>query len=388
MFSQHSLSTSSCTAHINLRTLQQNYTTLCSRIPSQGEGMAIIKNDAYGHGLLPVAKALDAVGAPSFGVGTVAEGVALRQAGFTQEILILLGAQSAEDMQLCAQNNLIVHVYNVFSLHLATKVAQAQNPLRIGIKCETGMARLGFAEEDMPELIHIVQQHPHIQVCLASTHISCADMPEKEAMVHEQFHKFARMTAGLKEAFPRMRTSVCNSAASLQYGHLAAEIGADIYRFGIALYGGNPLWGTPWQEKGEGLHEAMRISARVLHVYTAQTGQSIGYGATFVAEKDMRVAVLGIGYADGFSRGLSSPSTVKVCLQNNAAPLCGRVCMGAIMVDVSSIEGVETGQWAWVVDASLNDGAFSMQALAHAWGTIPYECFCLLGDNTRIYQGV
>ncbi len=386
MFTQPPYSTSSCTSYIQVKALQDNYTTLCSRIPATAQGMAIIKNDAYGHGLLPVAKALDAVGAPCFGVGTADEGRALREAGFTQEILILLGACTPEEMALCAQYKLTVHIHSRPSLDLAVRTASADTPLRVAIKCETGMARLGFLPEDMPHVLEVLQKAPHVQAVMVSTHISCADMPEKESMVRAQMHTFARMTQELVAAYPHIQRSLCNSAASLAYADLAAELGATVYRFGIALYGGNPFSGTPWQAKGQGLREGMRIGARILHVYDAKAGQSIGYGASYVAEKDMRIAVVGIGYADGFTRGLSSPSQARVSVHGKPAKVCGRVCMGAIMVDVSGIAQAQEGDMAWVVDASLSDGAFSMQALAEAWGTIPYECFCLLGKNTRIYE--
>ncbi len=351
--------------------------------------MAIIKNDAYGHGLLPCAKALQEVGATAFGVGTVYEGQALREAGHEQEILILLGAQSKEEMQLCAQYALMTHVYSMRGLTMAAAVASKEKPVHVAIKCETGMSRLGFSAEDMPAVVEFLRVHPYVIATLAATHISCADMPEKESMVQEQAASFVAMTQELKVAFPELRLSLCNSAGSLAYAHLAASIGATVFRFGIALYGGNPFMHSAWQDKGNNLRETMRITADILHIYEAKAGQAISYGATFVVEKDMRVAVLGIGYADGFSRGLSCTNTCKptvVSINNSPATLCGRVCMGTMMVDISSIENVEEGQKAWIAHAGIEQGDFSIQALASAWGTIPYEVYCLLGKNTRKYE--
>ncbi len=376
--------TSYCVAHINLQALQHNFTTLCARIPCHAQGMAIIKNDAYGHGLLPTAKALHEVGAQSFGVGTVYEGEILRQAGYTQEILILLGAHSPQEMALCLQYDLTVMLPHMHSLQLAADTQHKTKKLRVAIKCETGMSRLGFTPEEMPQVVQLLQKTPHIEVSMAVTHISCADMPEKESFVRQQAALFAQMTQELGKAYPQMRRSMCNSAASLAYNELSQEICADIYRFGIALYGGNPFFQTSWQNKGDGLREAMRISTTILHVYQAKAGQAIGYGATYVAEKNMRIAVLGVGYADGFTRGLSGNPQAQICIHKQAAPICGRICMGTLMVDVSHIEPVQAGQQAWIVDAQHKD--FSLQALAQRWGTIPYECLCLLGKNTRIYE--
>ncbi len=381
--------TSYCTTHINLKALQHNYTTLRAAIPPHAQGMAIVKSDAYGHGILQCAAALQEVGVASFGVGTVYEGKALRHVGYDQEILILLGAQTLEEMQLCAKYKLTVHLYSQRSLELANAVASKIFPLHVSIKCETGMSRLGFLPEDMPSVVDFLKKNPYIIVDLAATHVSCADMPEKESMVQAQANLFAKMTQDLKAAYPHMRLSLCNSAGSLAYAQLADSIDATVYRFGIALYGGNPFTHSTWQAKGQGLRETMRISSTVIHTYEAKAGQEIGYGATFKAPKDMRIAVLGMGYADGFSRGLSASSTGKptvVSINNCPAPLCGRVCMGTMMVDISHIDNVQEGQKAWVVDATIGQGEFSMQSLADAWGTIPYEGFCLFGDNTRVYE--
>ncbi len=400
MYSPSHLSTSYCISHIDLKALQSNYKALCAHIPSTAKGMAIIKNDAYGHGLLPCAAALQEAGAESFGVGTVPEGVALRKAGHTQEILILLGAQTPEEMQLCAEHNLMTHIYSKHSLAMAVALKQSHAhtklsgaKLSVAIKCETGMSRLGFMPEEMPYVLETLQENPHLDVKLVVTHISCADMPEKESMVRQQAATFLAMIQDLKTAFPQMRISLCNSAASLAYTDLATSIGATVFRFGIALYGGNPFAGGPWQDKGKpqgtALRETMRVSTSIIHIYEAKAGQAISYGATFVAPKDMRIAVLGTGYADGFSRGLSYKEETQptlVSINNTAAPVCGRVCMGTIMVDISHIENVQEGQKAWIVDEQINNGAFSMQALAARWGTISYEAFCLLGKNTRVYE--
>ncbi len=383
-----SLYTSSCTAHIDLVALQHNYKYLRSCIPASAQGMAIIKNDAYGHGLLPCAAALQEVNVASFGVGTVYEGQALREAGHEQEILILLGAQNVEEMHICAKHKLITHVYSLRGLEMAAAVASQEKPVHIAIKCETGMSRLGFSPEDIPKVKDFLLNHPHIIVEIAATHISCADMPHKEDMVREQAATFSAMIKPLQEAFPAMRLSLCNSAASLAYADLAANLGASVFRFGIALYGGNPFMHSDWQDKGAPLRETMRISATILHIYEAKAGQYISYGATYEVEKDMRIAVLGIGYADGFSRGMScanDDAPTLVSINNCPAPLCGRVCMGTIMVDISAIDHVQEGQKAWIVDANIQQGQFSMQALADRWGTISYEAYCLLGKNTRRY---
>ncbi len=394
---------SPCITHVDVNAIAHNYKHICAQLPRQAEGMCIIKSDAYGHGLVPVAKALEASGAVSFGVGTVQEGLALRQAGFTQEILILLGALDSEAMHACVMHNLLPLVYNFEGLqracqgalykpscndaHRTTEMenacAQRDAKVRIAIKFETGMSRLGFSAKEMGQVLDFLRQHTQLDVQLMVTHIACADMPEQEGMVRKQAAQFLEFCQSMQSLYPHMRRSLCNTAASLAYSDVSAQLGATVFRLGIGLYGGNPFKNSIWETKGHGLHEAMRVSTSILHIHTVQKGQSVGYGALYIAPKDMKIAVLGIGYADGFSRGLSSSSGEQafVTIAGKAAPLCGRVCMGMVMVDVTAIPEAGIGQEAWILDGQIS----SAQQLAENWGTIPYEVFCLLGKNTRRY---
>ncbi len=374
-------STSYSVAHIDLKALEHNYTSLCASLPKNSHGMAILKNDAYGHGLLPTAKTLQNVNVASFGVGTLSEGKVLRAQGFNEDILILLGVNSIEEMQTCAELSLIPAIYNEQGLQWAA--AQKQKKFKIAIKFETGMSRFGFVAKDMAHVLEFLHNSTQLDVVLAFSHLATADMPENEAMVHAQAKQFQTLCETLQPLYPSMQRSLCNSAASLAYSSLSASIGANIYRFGIALYGTNPFLMSKWEEKGLGLRESMRVSSRVLHVFNIKSGEHVGYGATFTATRDMRLAVIGIGYADGFTRSLSGKD-FSIHINGQAAPLCGRVCMGVVMVDISLIQHVEVGQEVWIANANL-ENCFSVQTLAQKWGTITHECYCILGKNTRSY---
>ncbi len=385
MYNDASLIISPCQAHINLAKITHNYNKIAKDLDSNAQVMCIIKSDAYGHGLIHTAKALSDAHAPSFGVGTVQEGLALRKNGIKQDILILLGALNAEEMQLAMKYNLTVLVYNAQGLKLAASQDKSIGMARIAIKCETGMSRLGFCPEDMESVLDFLSNQNNLDVRLMLTHISCADMPSAQDMVHSQISIFAELSKKVKSSYPDIQLSICNSAATLAYSNLSQKIGANIFRLGISLYGGNPFVDTIWQNKGEGLLEAMQISTPILHISSIKSGQSIGYGALYTATKDMTIAVLGIGYADGFSRSLSSATGKNgaVCVNGQIAPICGKVCMGMIMVDISNINNVEIGQKVWIINGSQDE--FSAQNLAKHWQTIPYEVFCMLGKNTRVY---
>ncbi len=391
---------SPCRAHIDLQCIRHNYAVLCDCLPAKAQGMPILKSDAYGHGLVPVAQALK--DAPFFGVGTVSEACALRKAHIEKDILVLLGAMHAEEMRVGIHENLMLLVNHMEALHMAAQSAyECARTVRIALKCDTGMSRLGFSHEDMPSIRAFLQQHPCVKPALTLSHFASADDPLKEDSVHKQAQQFMDMIGGLREDFPQMRLSLGNSAGSIGHAHMPhlSQEGF-IFRYGVALYGGNPFHGTSWAHKGAALREAMRISAPVIQVRELQKGQGIGYGSTFIAPQAMRVAVLGIGYADGFSRSLSHPCTTcqpqaiggQALVNGAAAPICGRVCMGMTITDISHIDDVHVGQRAWLAYGSYTDAAqgscdFSMQKLADTWGTIIHETQCLLGKNTREYTG-
>ncbi len=377
-----SFDSSSCIAHIDLHHIQHNYRHLCAQLPNNAQGMAILKSDAYGHGLLAVANALHQCGVPSFGVSYIDEAVSLRKAGFMQEIAMLQGAQNAEEMRLAIQENCMPFVYDQEGLRRAAAFATAENPARVVIKLETGMGRLGFMPSDIAQVLEFLHNEPHVHPQIVLSHLACADMPEKEYAIHEQYRIFTDMCASLQSHYPHVRRSLCNSAGALAY----TQLGGEIFRLGIALYGGNPFIGTIWQNKGEGLKEAMRISAPIIHIFDVEAGQSISYGATYVAEHPMRIAVIGMGYANGLWRALSSQNNTPkafFAIENKAAPICGRICMGMTMVDITHIPQACIGQRAWL---TTGNEPFSLQKIAQILDTIVYEVQCVLGKNTRIFQ--
>ena len=369
---------SPCVTHIDLECIRRNL----HRVPAPAhELMPVVKSDAYGHGLEPVARVLAAEGVRHFAVGTVSEGASLRQWGFDQTVVPLLGAPTPEQMQQAAVQGVTPLVYSGAHLRCAVAQSSPERPLSVANKCETGMGRLGFTPEDVPAFVETLRTAPWVRPYLALSHLSCADMPEQDAYTRQQAKVFFDMCDTLREAFPALQRSLCNSAASLVY----LEFKGELLRPGEILYGGNPLCGTAWEARAAGFESAMSVSTPVLHQYTLDAGQSVSYGRTFTAPHPMRVAVLGIGYADGYSRRLSNKASV--CIAGRRAPLCGRVCMGMAMADVTHIPqaDVEADPVAWVMGGGGQE-AVTLQELADVWGTIPYEVQCLLGRNTRRYS--
>lgn len=359
-----------------------------------GNAIPVIKSDAYGHGLIETARALDNVGAATFAVGTVGEAALLREAGFSGRIIALLGPQSRSDFNLLCERNILPFISRLEQLELLHETISARSasmpaaPAPVALKFDTGMARLGFTPEELPSLLSWLEEHDSIHVVMASSHLATADDPEQKNFVKEQARIFGGVASALRFSNvggALLETNIANSAALLAY----PDLRLDSQRPGIALYGANPFHGTAWEEKGRGLLPAMNVTAPVLQVRTLKKGQSISYGRTFHAPRDMRVAIVGVGYADCYTRGLStregaSGSGGWMQLHGKRAPIMGRVCMQMTAVDVTDIPETRAGDRVLILGGS-GANAITPEELAGWWGTIPYEVFCLLGLNKRRY---
>lgn len=369
--------------HVHLDAIVENFKLIAKRTKRP---MPVIKSDAYGHGVVEVGLALEASGAREAGIGMVCEGVTLRQGGFKGDIIALLGAHDEADAKACVQHAIIPMVFDMQGLERMAKAsttsfAQNQTPIRIGLKFDTGMARLGFTEDNIPTLCKAMHSFPSLTPYLAASHLAVADDPTQIEATKAQGEMFARIMHSLREHFPHILGSLSNTAACLAL----PELHWDIQRPGIALYGSNPLRNTSLESLGHGLTPTMSVETPILQVHSLPKGKTTSYGRTFTADKDMTVAVIAAGYADNFSRGLSSKGTVLI--HGQRAPILGRVCMQMCMVDVSHIQGVQAGDAVWLMGAPADHlhNAVTCDEIADSWGTISYEALCLLGMNKRIF---
>lgn len=363
------------TTHINLENIRHNFRLLRTKAKALAP---VIKADAYGHGLKQVAKVLEAEGADTMCVGSAHEGAKLRQTGFGGTIVILLGLVDVDDVNLCREYRLVPMLSRTEHIIQTAGTCLAGEPLPVAVKFDSGMTRLGFTPGQALEVAEMLTARPSLKLDMVCSHLAASDADDSVYTL-EQGSVFAAICATLRSAGLSFRECLANSAAIL--AHPRTHL--DLQRPGIALYGANPLHGTSREELGHGLKPAMSVSAPVVEVRGVEAGTSISYGCTYVAERDMRVAVVAAGYADGYSRGLSS--TAQVGVNGVRAPILGRVCMQLIMVDVSGVD-VEPGDKAWLLGGP-GDNPVKPEELAAWWGTIPYEVFCLLGLNPRLYEG-
>jgi len=361
---------------VRTRAIADNYRLLCRH---GGHVIPVIKADAYGHGLLPVAKALTEAGADTFAIGSVAEGAALRQAQPSATILSLVGPVLPEDDELVLAHRLVPFVHDFGQLdRLAALSAKTSRPFGVALKFDTGMARLGFTEADLPRLIARLKDIPGLTVRFVASHLATGDTPEDFDFVAEQGRRFDTDCQALRQAGYDFEASLCNSAGILAH----ARPDWPARRAGVALYGVNPFLGTAKESLGEGLLPAMETTTRIVSVHDLPKGRSISYGRTFIADRDMRVAIVAAGYADAYSRSLSN--TGFMCLAGRRVPIVGRVCMQLTAVDVSTVPDVAPGNSIHLLGGE-GSGAIAATDLAEWWGTISYEVFCLFGLNAREY---
>lgn len=364
-------------AEINLTALTHNFTLLSRRIrKANASPICVVKADAYGHGALTCVRALSAAGADFFAVSSVQEALEVRRAAPDAKILIL-GYTRPANAPLLARQRIIQTVHNIsYAMYLNTAMDAAKAAgtapqdarLTVHIKTDTGMNRLGFPlnptdrENSLREILSMTK-FEHLSPEGIFTHFACADEPDSH-LTDEQLERFLYAVQSLKTQGLSLATHASNSAAALRFGSL----GFDFVRLGIALYGLPPSD----EVACNGLCPVMSLYSRISEIHTLRAGESVSYGARFTAEKDMRIATVSIGYADGVLRACENGGSLIV--GGYEAPLVGRICMDQCMIALGDIEAYE-GDIVTVYDESGRN----IRRLARAAGTIPYELLCLTG---------
>jgi alanine racemase len=323
--------------------------------------MAVIKANAYGHGLVPAAKALAET--DGFSVARLDEGLALRAAGLANRILLLEGVFSAEQLAVAAQQRFDLMVHSVEQLELLEGRA-GTDVISVWIKVDSGMNRLGFRTEHFADAYARLRRVANVapEPTLV-THLANAD-DRRDTKTVAQLQAFAAATAALQGA-----RSIANSAALLAW----PDTRADWVRPGLVLYGLSPFPSGTGADLG--LRPAMTLQTEVIAVKDVREGETVGYGGAWRAPRDSRMAVVAAGYGDGYPRSVESGTPLLV--NGRRAPIVGRVSMDMITVDVTDLPGVATGDPVVL----WGDGVPVEEIARHA-GTIPYELIC--GVSQRV----
>lgn len=368
-----------CWAEIDLDRIEHNLKVIKKQAP-KSQIMAVVKADAYGHGDAVVANVLEEAGADKFAVSGFAEAMRLRRAGVTRPVLVL-GYTSPQKAAMLSINTITQSVYSLeYARALSSAAVAAHTTVNIHIKVDTGMGRIGFAARDDLEtaLTEIAEATRLPGLCPTGifTHFAVSDskQPSDIAYTKTQYTLFCDVIKRLAErgiAFSIKHC--CNSAAIFMY----PEMQLDLVRPGVVLYGYQP---SPDVNCAE-LCGALEIKATISLVKKIKAGDDISYGRIFRAEKDMTIATLAVGYADGYQRALSDKGIVSV--HGKPARVVGRVCMDQMMVDVTEIPGVKQGEVATVFGGGAAD---SIDDIAAKCGTVNYEILCDIGRRVpRVY---
>lgn len=366
-------------AEISLSNLEHNYRALRAMLPAGCRFLGVVKADAYGHGAIPVARRLEKLGAEYLAVACLDEALELRRAGIQTPILIL-GYTPPERAGELLEWDITQTVYNLETAEALSQRAQkSDKPLKIHVKADTGMSRLGWLCDEAhlgetADTICRVCSLPGLTAEGIFTHFANADGDEDYTML--QFTRFLDLLDTLKARGVTFAIRHCAaSAAALRYPCTYL----DMVRPGIALYGHYP---DPSCEglDGPGLRPVMTLKTRVASVKTVPAGTPVSYGCTHVLERETTLAALTIGYADGLPR-LSSDRW-QVELRGHRVPIVGRVCMDMCMVDVAGLD-IAPGDEAEVFGEKV-----PVEDLAALAGTIQYELLCAVSPRVRrIYEG-
>ena len=352
---------------IDLQALGRNVSTLKSFLSPNTKLMAVVKADAYGHGAVRVAQTALAYGAESLAIATLAEGVELRQAGITAPILILGAVNSTKDIKAIVAWELEPTICNPEQAQVyAETISHIGECLPVHLKLDTGMSRLGTNWQGAVSFVRAVQKLPNLKISSVYSHFATADDRDNRIMLL-QHQRFKDAIEQLKLAgFTPPELHLANSAATLCDRHTHY----DQVRIGLSLYG---LYPAPHLERAVDLQPTLQVKAKITQVKTIPPGEGISYGRKFITEKETKVAVVGIGYADGIPRSLSN--RLQAIVSGKLVQQIGAITMDQLMLNVDDLPHVQSGD---IVTLIGRQGKVSITAddWANTLDTISWEILC------------
>lgn len=362
---------------ISTRDFHHNFTSLQRHIPQGAHVLAVVKANAYGHGAVGMVRLLLQEGVSRFAVATVREALALRSAGVTATIVLLGGPYG--EYALCAEHRLTPVFSDMASLAEWSDFLRASGAsVPCHVKLDTGMGRLGFTAVE--PVIAFLASSPQLKVEGVLTHLAVADEEDESsrAYTEQQLQRFITAATRLQSAHPALRYLHCaNSALTLRHDvpkgcHL-------LVRPGLSLYGVFP---QAWigKDLSPALVPVLSWKTAIHSVKSVDAGEPISYGRTFVTSRPSRIAVIPVGYADGYSRRLSNRAYVLV--RGQRAPVIGRVCMDLTMIDVTDIADAVRGDEV-VLLGNQGSELLPVETLAQWAETIPYEIFCAISERVE-----
>lgn len=371
-------------AEISLEAIRHNFKEIKGRIDGKAKICCVIKADGYGHGAVEVARIYEKLGADFFAVSNIDEGIEIRNSGCTLP-MVILGYTPINDAKRLSDYNISQAVFSLeYAKSLSEECSKNNCSVKIHVKIDTGMSRIGFMCQEFPrdnisiKEINEACNLPNLELEGLFTHFCVSDeADEGREFTHSQYEKFRYVKQQLENSGLDIKISHCsNSGAIEDY----KETYCDMVRAGIILYGLAPsgkLYGK------FDLIPAMTLKTAVAYVKELKKGATVSYGRTFTAEKNMKIATVPIGYADGYIRQNAKDGYMLV--NGKKAKIVGRICMDQTMLDVTDIDDVNTGDEVIVFGTGEN-GEPTADLIAQNTDTINYEVVCLVGKRVpRIY---
>lgn len=355
------------TLEVDLQQVLNNFQFYKSILKPQTKVMAVIKAFAYGSGIIEIARLLENQGADYFAVAYTDEGIALRQAGIRLPIMVLNA--NLNDADLFMRYNLEPELYSLQQLARYREIYKhSQKKLKVHVMLNTGMNRLGFSNDELSSLIQILRKTALIEVQSICSHLAASDDPKEENFTLGQIEAFQLGADQIAEALPaRPLYHILNSGGISRY----PQFQFDMVRLGIGIHGVEVA-----NLKQHGLKTPAKLSSVISQIREVKSGETIGYGRQGKALEDMRIAVIAIGYADGYSRQFSQGNAYMM-IKGKKAKTVGNVCMDMTMVDVTHIDAQE-GDEVTVFGAEP-----SIRDLAEWSGTIPYEILTNISSRVK-----
>jgi alanine racemase len=332
------------------------------RLAPNSRVLAVIKADAYGHGMVGSAKAL--VDAHAFGVARLHEALALRSAGITHAIVLLEGAASAEQVAQARAHDFELVVHSFEQLSMLEQCAH-DAAFIVWLKVDTGMNRLGFRPEEFSSALSRLQACKAVRAVRLMTHLASADATDR-SMTDQQLMSFKSLTSDLK-----LEKSIANSAGLIG----SPEARVEWVRPGLMLYGASPLGEDSARELG--LRPAMTLSTSLIAVRNVRVGEAVGYAGIWRAQRDARIGIAAIGYGDGYPRGMRSGAPVLVGA--HYALIAGRVSMDMIAIDITDLPDANVGS-----EVTLWGRGLPVERVAPFADTIAYELLCRVNERVAV----
>jgi alanine racemase len=361
-------------AEVSLSTLRQNFRTVVKHAGAGVTVCAVVKADAYGHGAVECSRALEAEGAKWLGVTSLDEAIPLREAGIESRILLMTGFWRGEESEIVRLRltPTVWEPWHIESLENAAASAATRQP--VNLKVDTGMGRLGVALDELPGVLKALSAAPHLVLEGLSTHLASSEIMDAPSVAEQErrFEEAQRMVRGA--GFDPTLMHMANTSALIS----RRETWNNMVRPGVALYG----YYLPFQRAGRevsggtlrlAVKPVLTWKTRILSMRNFAANQALGYGGTYVTKAAANVAVLPVGYADGYNRQLSNRG--RVIVRDHYAPIIGSISMDLTLVDVTGIPGIAVGDE--VILLGTRDG-LSVDALEHARlaNSSPYEILC------------